>query len=643
MCGIAGLVSGRLDKERLTAAADAMSAALFHRGPDSGGIWISPDSNVAFVHRRLAIHDLSPAGHQPMFSESGRWGIVFNGEIYNYQMLKQDLVSVGVSFRGDSDTEVLLAAIERWGVVNALARADGMFALCAYDLQLRSMVLARDRMGEKPLYYGYVNGSFVWASELAAIENAKLGTLEIDHVALANYFKFGYVPAPRSIYSGIRKLPPGSILQADVVDILAQQSEKFSFNQYWSVDEIARQEKVDLNPSQAIAELDLILNKTIELHKLSDVPLGAFISGGIDSTTVAAILQSQSASKINTFTIGFKDPAFDEAPLVRPIVGRLGTNHNEFYIGESDLLKVVPQLGRTFSEPFADSSQIPMLVVSRMARQHVTVCLSGDGGDELFCGYNRYFWLNNIWQKTSRISPALRRVLGGLIGAMPAYSIERLFESLVGYGVPGVAKQANLAKKIEKLAVVLSSRDMQSAYDYLLSFWTENLTSELAMKVQFDASETMTPLQKMMLLDQKSYLPDDNLVKGDRASMAVALETRLPLLGRDVIEFSWKIPDNLKFRNGQSKWILRQVLYKYVPREMVERPKMGFSVPVGRWLRKELNDWAESLFSNCHRLAPELNCDRIARVWNEHKSARRDYGHEMWAVLTYLQWKAERN
>ena len=630
MCGIAGLVARDLTGPECQAAARRMSDRLAHRGPDDSAVWFEPNAHLALAHRRLAIQDLSPAGAQPMQSASGRYCIVFNGEIYNFRELKRELEGRGHEFRGHSDTEVLLASIEEWGIEAAVRRTVGMFAFGLWDAQERQLSLCRDRMGEKPLYYGWLGDTFCFASELKAIKAIDSGgELQVNPDAVAAYLRFLYVPAPLSIYRNIYKLLPGSIFTLPLDGDVQRKgfdpnisSSGLSPKAYWSVREaaLAGLAKTISDDMEAADELEAVLRKTIDRQMIADVELGAFLSGGIDSSTVSALAQSQSTQRIRTFTIGFDDAKHDESKFAEDIARHLGTEHLTLHATARDGLDLVPGLAQMFDEPFADSSQIPTHIVSKLAREHVTVCLSGDGGDELFAGYNRYLWADKLWQRFGNIPLGARQLMGRVGGALPT------------------------GARIHKAAKFLQSDSLENGYEYLLTFWHDPqigpAPNDGRSSVFNGVPAGVTDfIDRAMFADQVGYLPGDNLCKVDRASMAVSLETRLPLLSHEVVELSWRIPLHMKVRHGSSKWLLRQVLYKNVPRELIERPKMGFTVPLRQWLEGDLRSWAEDMFRTMNSAGKNfLDERRVRELWDGQISGQQDNSSLIWSILMLLSW-----
>lgn len=656
MCGLAGFVdTTRRGVNDLEEMVSRMADAIAHRGPDDSGVWADPATGLALGHRRLSILELSPEGHQPMTSRGGRYVIAFNGEIYNHRALRDELACLhsppssaiqpgAVSWRGHSDTEVMLAAFEHWGVEGALSRFNGMFAFALWDSEERVLHLARDRFGEKPLYYGWMGDVFLFASELKAIKAHPAWHGEIDRGALALYMRHTYVPAPYSIYRGIRKLLPAHVLS---IAPSAGNRNTPQSRAYWSAKAVAEAGVLHPfagNEAEAVELLDGLLRDAVKLRMEADVPLGAFLSGGIDSSSVVALMQAQSLSPVRTFSIGFHEAGYNEAEHAKAVAKQLGTEHTELYVTAAEAMAVIPQLPNIYDEPFSDSSQIPTFLVSKMTRQHVTVALSGDGGDELFGGYNRYLWGRDIWRKVGWMPKSARVAMArGLTALSPQGwgRISAAFEPIL----PRRLRASLPGDKLHKLAGVLACESPEVMYRGLVSFWEPE-------SVVLGASEPPTALtdrgqwanvpdftQRMMFLDQVSYLPDDILVKVDRASMAVSLEARVPLLDHRVAEFAGTLPLALKIRDGQGKWLLRQVLYKYVPRELVERPKMGFGVPIDVWLRGPLREWAEDLLDEA-RLKKEgfFNPCVVREKWKEHLAGSRNWASQLWCVLMFQAW-----
>ncbi len=646
MCGFIGFLGGKALHGALgeEAVIQRMADSILHRGPDDVGYWCDVDQHVSLGHRRLAVVDLSPAGHQPMHSASGRYVIAYNGEVYNFPALRLKLEHLGQRFRGHSDTEVVLAAIDAWGLEGAITQFVGMFAFALWDCRERRLSLVRDRLGIKPLYYGRVNGAFVFGSELKAIRAFPGFKQPVDRGALALLMRHNYVPAPYSIYQDIYKLSPGHILTLDRNDPAG----KPEINAYWSAKEVAEAgvaSPFEGSDSEAIEALDGLLRDAVGSRMVSDVPLGAFLSGGYDSSLVVAQMQAQSSRPVRTFSIGFHEKQYNEANHAKAVAVHLGTDHTELYVTSKEAMDVIPRLPTLYDEPFSDSSQIPAFLVSQLARQHVTVSLSGDGGDELFSGYNRYFWGRSIWNRIGWLPIGTRKLMCTALTAVSPERWDRVFDHLSPI-LPSMVKQRMPGDRLHKLAEILRASSPDAMYHTLISHWKDPASMILCAKepktVLTDRSrwanlEDFT--QRMMYLDTVSYLPDDILVKVDRASMGVSLEARVPLLDHRIVEFAWRLPLSMKLRDGQGKWILRQVLYKYVPRKLVDRPKMGFGVPIDSWLRGPLRDWAESLLDE-KRLLHEgfFKPQPIRQLWAEHLSGKRNWQYHLWDVLMFQAW-----
>ncbi|CAN5787561.1 asparagine synthase (glutamine-hydrolyzing) [soil metagenome] len=642
MCGIAGCLSGSTVTDEVL---HRLIDAIRHRGPDDVGTWA--DGGVGLAHARLSIIDLSPTGHQPMNSPTGRFAIAFNGEIYNYTELRAELMrrSDARKWRGHSDTEILLAAFEDFGIEAALKKAVGMFALAVWDRQERTLTIARDRLGEKPLHYGWQGGTFVFGSEMKALRSHPDFRARIDRRALGSYMRHSYVPAPYTIYEGISKLMPGTCLTVSLADRNAAP------RAYWDLQTAVSAGLA--NPfagsaNDAVNELETLLSVAVKGQMAADVPLGAFLSGGIDSSLIVALMQAQSSRPIRTFTIGFDESAYNEAVHAKAIAQHLGTDHTELYVQPQQALDVIPRLPTLYSEPFADSSQIPTFLVSQLARQHVTVSLSGDAGDELFAGYNRYVLGKSIWGRVSPVPASFRAAAARLVSRVPASRWNSMLAPIQGM-LPAVMAQANIGDKMIKAAGVVGARTQDELYRLLVSQWAN--VGELVVGGEehttlldrpHDQPRTDGFVHRMMALDLLTYLPDDILVKVDRAAMGVSLETRVPFLDHRVVEFAWRLPVDYKLRGGVSKWPLRQILYKHVPRALIERPKMGFGVPIDSWLRGPLRDWAEDLL-NERRLQQEgyLTPKLVRRKWEEHLSGARNWQHQIWNVLMWQAWLAE--
>lgn len=648
MCGVAGFLGGDWNSEAdVRATLGRMRDSIAHRGPDHSDQWIDPDSRVAFAHNRLAIVDLSAAGNQPMTSHSGRFVLIYNGEIYNSQDIRDELAAGALApdWRGHSDTETLLAAIDAWGLCGALDRAVGMFAFALWDKRERSLSLVRDRLGEKPLYYGRQDGSrspFLFASELKALAQHPQFRTHVDRNALTLLLRYNYIPAPFSIYRGIHKLLPGTILR------LREGAAEPTVECYWSGAEVAEAgiaNPLRVTDAEAIDELERCLERAIGGQMIADVPLGAFLSGGIDSSTIVALMQKLSSRPVKTFTIGFHEKDHNEAEYADAVARHLKTEHTTLYVTSEEARAVIPRLPQIYDEPFADSSQIPTHLVSALARRHVTVSLSGDGGDELFGGYNRYTFTTALWDRISRVPKPLRVTAARAMTAIPDQAWTRVGQAAGGL-LPGLARVNRLGDKIHKGAPLLRSNSVNDLYAGMLSQWRDPEAVVIGAKEppsqatgDTPALEGLGPIERMMALDMLGYLPGDILTKVDRAAMAVSLETRVPLLDHRIVEFAWRLPMSMKLRGGESKWILRQLLYRYVPRELVERPKMGFGIPLGTWLRGPLRDWAEALLDE-RRLKAEgyFRPEPVRRMWQAHLGGGVNEQHRLWCALMFQAW-----
>ena len=651
MCGFTGFLGGKLysDGQSATALLQRMADTLQTRGPDDSGVWHEAAGDVAIglAHRRLSILDLSPAGHQPMACYTGRYVIAFNGEIYNHQDLRLELQAGGhaPAWRGHSDTETLLAGFVAWGVQATLDRCIGMFAFALWNKKEQLLTLGRDRLGEKPLYYGWQgqgdSACFLFGSELKALKTHPAFAADVDRNSLRLLMRHNHINAPHSIYQGVYKLAPGHVLT------VSMRRREPVLEQFWSLPEVAQAGVA--NPLQSSAEqitdeLETLLKSAVRQQMLADVPLGAFLSGGIDSSTVVAMMQAQSSKPMKTFTMGFNEEGYNEAVDAKAVAQHLGTEHTEMYVTAQQALDVIPKLPGLYCEPFSDSSQIPTFLVSQLARQKVTVSLSGDAGDELFCGYSRYTMARDLWSKLSRIPRGLRGTASAGIRALSPGGWNGLL-SPVRPLLPGSLRHSNVGDKLHKGAALLSARQVDELYLKLVTHWEpdglvlggkEPLTCLRGEPLELTGLDAV---QRMMTLDAITYLPGDILVKVDRAAMGVSLEGRVPFLDHRVVELAWRIPQNMKLRDGVSKWILRQVLYRHVPKELIERPKMGFGVPIDSWLRGPLRDWAENLLDES-RLRQEgyFNPAPIRQKWTEHLSGKRNWQHHLWDVLMFQAW-----
>lgn len=651
MCGIVGF----LRRAPLTDAAGAeaivarMASCIQRRGPDHRAALVDASEGWAFGHLRLAIVDLSPAGEQPMRSAGGRFSIVYNGEIYNHTALRRELEVAGTApaWRGHSDTETLLAGFEAWGIEATLRRATGMFAFGVWDRMERALFLGRDRIGEKPLYYGWQGqGSeraFLFGSEPDSLLQHPAMNAEIDRDALAAYLRTGYVPAPLSIYRGIAKLMPGTIARVEAGN------DSVGITPYWRAMDAISAGKADPftgSPAEAADALENLLRDAIGQQMMADVPLGAFLSGGVDSSTIVALMQQMSARPIQTFTIGFNEARFNEADHAKAVAAHLKTDHTELYVTAAEARDVIARLPSIYSEPFADSSQIPTYLVSQLARKSVTVSLSGDAGDELFAGYTRYDITQKLWRRLSQVPRPMRLAAAKLLTTLSPSAWQRIADS-AKHVVPPLGRFSNIGSKIHKGAGVLASRDSDRLYHGLTSYWMNPASVVPGAAPESDSPYAgldvpagLSDVERMMALDLVTYLPDDILTKVDRAAMAVSLETRVPLLDHRIVEFAWRLPLSTKTYEGSAKWPLREVLYRHVPRELIERPKTGFGVPVGEWLRGPLRDWAEHLLDS-RRIDAEgyLHPAPIRQAWKRHLSGRTDHQYELWSVLMFQAWR----
>jgi asparagine synthase (glutamine-hydrolysing) len=638
MCGIVGSFGPAGTRaDWLTEAC----STLRHRGPDDSGIWSDESVGIALGHTRLAILDLSAAGHQPMSSSCGRYIVVFNGEIYNHLQLREQLPDR--AWRGHSDTETLLECLAAWDVEKTLQSLVGMFALALFDRKVGRLVLARDRFGEKPLYYGYAGGALVFGSVLTPMRRAPAFDASIDRNSLSLYLQQSFVPAPRTIYSSIRKLPAGAWIQFTRADVDARRLPHSST--YWNAFDVAlaaERDPLDVDDAEAIRTLEQVLGQAVSAQMISDVPLGAFLSGGIDSSSVVALMQRSSSRKVQTFSIGFEDSQYDESRAARAVANHLGTDHTELIARPSDALDAVPLIPSVYDEPFADSSQIPTMLVARLARQSVKVALSGDGGDELFGGYNRHVASGRAWSRLERVPLFARNASAQAIRAVSPARWDGL-ATAAHFVTPARYRVRAAGEKLYKVADVLECASGEELYQRLtrqtsIGNLVEGADLAADPGARWPASTSLAG--QMMLMDATHYLPDDILVKVDRAAMAVSLETRVPMLDHRVFEFAWRLPLRMKIRDGEGKWLLRQMLYRHVPRHLVERPKAGFAVPLAKWLRQELRPWAEQLLDPSRlRAAGYLDARQVRVLWEEHLSGRRDWQTALWNILMFEAWR----
>lgn len=638
MCGILGFLnkSKKFKKYEYEIMIKKMLDSIYHRGPDGFGIWSNTQGNVFLGHRRLSIIDLSSNGKQPMTSETGRFTITFNGEIYNFDEIRKEILKVNnYRFKSNTDTEVILAACETWGILESLKKFVGMFAIALFDNEENCLYLIRDRLGEKPLYYGWQGDSFIFASELKAFREHVDFKGEIDRDVLSLYFKYNYIPSPFSIYKHIYKLLPASVFKMDLTTY------EHKIFKYWDIDTTNKFD-TSYSDEELIQQLEKLILQSVRRQMLSsDVPIGAFLSGGVDSSTIVALMQSLSDKPINTFSIGFFEKDYNEANFAKDVAKYLGTNHTELYVEPHKTYDIIQKIATYYDEPFADSSQVPTFLVSQLAKKYVTVVLSGDGGDELFGGYTRYLLINNFWKKINYIPLSLRKVMSKTINLVENFEIQKFLDSSIQKKMYQIFRGANL----------LTIKYPEDLYNHFISSWNPSNEIVLGSK-PLDAfitsaegrslARNLSFYEWMMFVDLNMYLPDDILVKVDRASMAVSLETRVPLLDHNVVEFAWKLPFNQKVRGNISKWILKQIMYKYLPKELMDRPKKGFGVPVGQWIKGPLREWAEDLL-NEKTLKEQgfLNTKIVKEKWEEHLLGIRNLQPQLWSILMFQSWLKE--
>ena len=640
MCGIAGLWDFSLPTvDDLSRNVISMTASIFHRGPDAGAHWTDAENGIALGHRRLSIIDLSENGIQPMTSADGKWVIVYNGEIYNHGQLSKALIAEGASFRGHSDTEVLLEGVARWGIGKTIEQAIGMFAFALWNRQEKYLTLGRDRLGIKPLYWSFKNDRLLFGSELKALKAHPNFEKVLDLNALAGFFRHNYIPAPLTVFQGVSKLEPGTLLTL-------QRNGKILKEQFWSLKDVicdAKKNPFEGSDEEAVDQLEALLTDAVSKRMIADVPLGAFLSGGIDSSTVTALMQAQSTRPVRTFSIGFHIEGYNEADHAKAVAKHLKTDHTELYVSGEEARNVIPKLAHMYDEPFADSSQIPTFLVSEMTRKHVTVALSGDGGDELWAGYTRYVATERLANKIFAIPSPIRRIGADVLSSFPTGFWEAMRKIS-----PSSLKFSNPANKAAKVAAVLRGSKSE-LYRTLISHWDCPEALVLGARENpgpaWDASfERFLPddVERMQYIDTLTYLPDDILTKVDRASMAVALEVRVPMIDHRVVSFAWSLPKHYKIRDGQSKWLLRQVLFRHVPQSLIDRPKMGFGIPLGTWLRGPLKEWAcELLDEKKLKRQGIFNVGSIDEKWQQHLSGRCDWGYHLWDVLMFQAWHDE--
>ena len=640
MCGVAGFVNLENKSfygEEIEIILGRQVKALKHRGPDDSGVWVNESRKVGLCHTRLSIQDLSANGAQPMVSNSGRFVLVFNGEIYNHLVLRKELEPrLNSKWIGNSDTETLLKGFEHWGIRNTIIKTKGMFGFAVFDKKEETLTIGRDRFGEKPLYYSYQNGIFMFSSELKALKYNPFFDRTIDRCSLQSYLRKSYISAPSTIYQKTSKLSPGSLMQIELgANPKISKPEKF-----WNI------EKCFLNQNELVTENDDAIIRSVEKkllsivsnQMLSDRSIGAFLSGGIDSSMITSMMQANSILPVKTFTIGFEESEFDEAKYAKKISSHLGTSHTEVYIYDKDAMNIISDLPKIYDEPFSDASQIPTLLLSRVASAHVAVALSGDAGDELFCGYNRYHFAAKYWKYIRALPYALRKYIS------PSIDVLIPFLNFISSKTTLPINDFNFLAKVQKIGAAFNSKDINQYYDFVTDKWNladELLLGDFSSNDLFDSSNINLgcEVSELMLTDYKNYLPDDVLCKVDRASMSTSLETRIPFLDHELVDFVTRLPMHMKFRNGKGKWLLRQILLKYIPKHLIERPKMGFSVPIASWLRGPLRDWAESLMTE-HKIKSEgfFVYEKIKRKWDEHTYGKRDWSEQIWTILMFQAW-----
>lgn len=647
MCGIAGFFQGHMfsSRDEIQNCLKKMTDSIGHRGPDSDGLWYDLDNKIALGHRRLAILDLSESGHQPMLSDDDRYVIAFNGEIYNHLEIRQEIESSipTIIWKGHSDTETLLKAIQVFGWENTLSKLIGMFAIVLWDIETKQLYLARDRFGEKPLYYGWQNNTFLFSSELKPLTLHPAFEKEVNKGSIALLLKHGYIPTPYCIWKNISKLPSAHYI------VISENQTQPEVKCYWSFTDMvesAEEVKVSLTDDEAVNQVEYLLTKSIERQMISDVPLGALLSGGIDSSLVTALMQKVHTSPIKTFSIGFEDPKFDESKYAEAVAEHLGTEHTSLIMKPSDLLELVPDIAKIYDEPFADKSQLPTTIVSRLAKKHVTVVLSGDAGDEIFGGYSRYYLIQNLWSKLDKLPKMARKSLSELLTTFSPEQSNLLF----GWFFK-LIDRPTLPDKVYKLGERLAQ--VNGLDELYLAYITElnnpekfikglNVTPEYFLGDTLNWPNINNPIERMMAIDTLTYLTDNILVKVDRAAMSTSLELRAPFLDHNVVEYAWKLPFKFKYRDGETKWALRQVLYKHVPKELIDRPKQGFGIPLNDWLRGPLKDWAEELLSVEYLNTQNIfNSEEVRKVWSQHLSGNREYGARLWSILMFQAWYKE--